>query len=158
MNNPLRRRFLACSLSSTALLPLLGLGLLKPRQVMAAEWQRSAFTAQTLQEAVRAYASGSASESRDIVINAPEIAENGAKVGIEVSSTLSNVKSLAVFAEKNPLPLCATLEFSPQVLPYARMELKISESTRLRVIAKTSDGKNHVAFRDIKVTLGGCGG
>jgi sulfur-oxidizing protein SoxY len=49
------------------------------------------------------------------------------------------------------------LEFAPNVLPWCRLQVKLAESTRLRVIVRTEDGKNHVAFREIKVTLGGCG-
>ena len=92
------------------------------------------------------------------MIAAPEIAENGAKVEVEITSNLANTRSLAIFADKNPMPMCSAIEFSGPVLPYLRAQLKLSESTRIRAIAKTADGKSHVAFREIKVTLGGCGG
>lgn len=154
----LRRRLLAGSGSTLLLGTLLGGGLLRPSRVLAAEWQRQAFTAHSISEALKAYVNGTPSESRDIVINAPEIAENGAKVPVEVTCNLPNAKSLAVFVDRNPMPLCATLDFYPNVLPYARMELKIAETSRLRAVVRTSDGKYHVAFREIKVTLGGCGG
>ena len=65
---------------------------------------------------------------------------------------------LAVFADKNPIPLCSSIEFSGSALPYLREQIKLSETTRIRVVARTSDGKSHVAFREVKVTLGGCGG
>ena len=94
----------------------------------------------------------------DIVIVAPEIAENGAKVEIEITSNVANTRSLAIFSDKNPMPLCSSIEFSGPALPYVREQLKLSETTRIRVVARTSDGKSHVAFREVKVTLGGCGG
>ena len=154
----LRRRFLKAGASAAALSPWLGSGLLLPTRVLAAEWQKNAFSARQINDALKAYGSTSAVESRDIVINAPEIAENGAKVEIEISSNIPNTRSLAVFADKNPMPLCSIIEFSGPVLPYVREQLKLSESMRIRVVAKTGDGKTHVAFREIKVTLGGCGG
>lgn len=153
----LRRRFLKGGVAA-AISPLLGTGLLVPCGVVAAEWNKSAFSARNIGDALKAYGSAGAGESRDILINAPEIAENGAKVDIEISSNVANTRSIAVFADRNPMPLCAAIEFSGPVLPYARTQLKLSESTRIRVVARTVDGKSYVAFRDIKVTLGGCGG
>jgi sulfur-oxidizing protein SoxY len=153
----LRRSLLKGSASAVLLTPLLGTGLLRPTAVLAAEWNRNAFAARTVNEALKAYDSGNAAESRDIVISAPEIAENGAKVEIEITSNIPNSRSLAVFADKNPFPFCASLEFSSAVLPYARLQVKLAETTRLRGVIKTADGKSHIAYRDIKVTLGGCG-
>ena len=157
MTTELRRRLLKGS-AAALLMPLLGSGLLLPGRVLAAEWNRNAFTAHSVAEALKASGVTQAGESRDIVIAAPEIAENGAKVDIEITSNLPGTRSLAIFADKNPMPLAATLEFAGTALPYARVQLKLAESTRLRVVARTNDGKQHVALREIKVTLGGCGG
>lgn len=154
----LRRRFLKAGASAALLSPLLGTGLLLPTRVLAAEWNRPAFTSRNVGDALKNYGSATATETRDIVINAPEIAENGAKVEVEVSCNVANTRSLAIFADKNPMPLCSAIEFSGPVLPYVREQIKLSETTRIRVVAKTGDGKSHVAFREIKVTLGGCGG
>ncbi|WP_295007838.1 thiosulfate oxidation carrier protein SoxY [uncultured Dechloromonas sp.] len=154
----LRRHFLKGGLSAALLAPLLGTGLLTPSRVLAADWNRPAFTARNVGDALKAYGSANAAESRDILINAPEIAENGAKVEIEITSNIANTRNLAVFADKNPMPLCSSIEFSGPVLPYLREQIKLSETTRIRVVARTGEGKFHVAFREIKVTLGGCGG
>jgi sulfur-oxidizing protein SoxY len=126
--------------------------------VLAADWNRAAFTARSLGDALRAYGTSGAAETRDILINAPEIAENGAKVDIEISSQLAETRSIALFADRNPMPLCAALDLAPGVLPWCKLQVKLAESTRLRAVVRTADGKSHVAFRDIKVTLGGCGG
>ncbi len=155
--NELRRRLLQGS-AAALITPFLGAGLLIPTRALAADWNRNAFTARNANDALTAYGAATAIESRDIVINAPEIAENGAKVEVEITSNLSNTRSVAVFADKNPMPLCATLSFSGTALPFARLQLKLAETTRVRAVVKTADGKNHVAFREIKVTLGGCGG
>lgn len=154
----LRRQFLQGGISAALLTPLIGTGLLMPTRLLAAEWNQTAFTAHTVTDALKAYAASNAVESREIVINAPEIAENGAKVDIEIICNLANTGSLAIFAEKNPMPLCAVAEFSGPVLPYLRAQLKLAETMRIRVVAKTAEGKSWIAFREIKVTLGGCGG
>lgn len=153
-----RRRLLKGGVSASLLTPLLGTGLLMPGTVLAADWNRPAFTARNVGDALKAYGTTNAAESRDIIINAPEIAENGAKVEVEISSNLANTRSLAIFADKNPMPLCSVLEFSGAALPYAKVQLKLAETMRIRAVARTNDGKSHVAFREIKVTLGGCGG
>ena len=153
----LRRKLLKGG-SAALIAPWLGTGLLLPGKVLAAEWNRNAFTARQAAEALKAYGVTNATESRDIVINAPEIAENGAKVEIDISSNVPNTRSIAVFADKNPMPLCAAIEFNGNALPYARLQLKLAETMRIRAVAKAGDGKFHVAYREIKVTTGGCGG
>jgi sulfur-oxidizing protein SoxY len=107
---------------------------------------------------LKAYGAGNAGESRDIVITAPEIAENGAKVEVEIASNLPDTRSIAVFSDRNPMPLCAALEFGRAALPFSRLQLKLAETTRVRAVVKTGDGRTHIASREIKVTLGGCGG
>ena len=154
--NPLRRMLLR-GVAASALWPVLGTGLLVPGRVLAGEWSRAAFTAININDALKAYGSP-ATETRDIQINAPEIAENGAKVEVEITSNVANSRRIALFADKNPMPLCAALEFSGAALPFARMQLKLAETTRVRVVITTGDGKTWVASREIKVTLGGCGG
>ena len=155
--NELRRQLLK---GSTAALfaPWIGAGLLVPGRVIAAEWNRPAFTARNVNEALKAWGATNAAESRDIVINAPEIAENGAKVEIDITSQIPASRSIAIFADRNPMPLCAAISFSGGALPYCRAQLKLAESTRIRAVVKAGDGKTYVAFREIKVTLGGCGG
>ncbi|MEY2633308.1 MAG: thiosulfate oxidation carrier protein SoxY [Pseudomonadota bacterium] len=150
-----RRRFLARS-TAAVLLPWLGSGLVLPGRVLAAEWQRNAFTSRQVAEALKAYGTPTPQEVRDILIQAPEIAENGGKVDVEITVNVPGARSLAVFADRNPFPMCLSLDFAPNVQPYARMQLKLAESTRLRAVVKAADGKAYVAFREIKVTLGGC--
>jgi sulfur-oxidizing protein SoxY len=152
------RRTLLKGGSAALLAPFIGSGLLVPGRVLAAEWNRPAFSARSTADALKAHGSQAAVESRELLINAPEIAENGAKVDVEISSNLPNTRSLALFAEKNPMPLCSQLDFTPPALAYARVQIKLAETTRLRLVARTADNKTHVAFRDVKVTLGGCGG
>jgi sulfur-oxidizing protein SoxY len=154
----LRRKLLKGGVSATLLAPLLGTGLLIPRRALASEWKRAAFTAQSATDALNKLGATTSAESREIVLKAPEIAENGGKVEVEVLCNLADARSLLVVAEKNPMPLCAELNFKGKALPYAKLQLKLAESMRVRAIVRTGDGRYHVAFREIKVTLGGCGG
>lgn len=154
----MRRQLLKSGVSASLLIPLLGTGLLNPARLLAAEWQQTAFTANNIGDALKAWGAGNAAETPDIQIITPEIAENGAKVEIEITCNLPEARTLAVFADKNPMPLCASMDFSPPALPYVKIQLKMAETTRIRAVSRSSDGRTHVAFREIKVTLGGCGG
>ena len=154
----LRRKLLKGGTAAALLAPWLGTGLLVPGRVLAAEWNRAAFTARTIGEALKAYGAAAATESRDVLIVGPEIAENGAKVEVEITSQIPGTRNIAVFADKNPMPLCAAIDVAGAALPYCRLQLKLAETTRVRAVIKAGDGKSHVAFREIRVTLGGCGG
>ena len=156
--NELRRKLLKGGSTAALLAPWIGTGLLLPSRVIAAEWNKTAFTARSIGEALKAWGAANAGESRDIVVSAPEIAENGAKVEVDITSQVPATRSIAVFADRNPMPLCAAIEFSGGALPYCRVQIKLAETTRVRAAVKAADGKTYVAFREIKVTLGGCGG
>lgn len=152
----LRRTLLKAAGAGASLAPLLAAGLLSPKRVLAAEWLRPAFAATTLNAALKAYGGPASTENRDIVIGAPEIAENGAQVPVEITSNLPGDQTLAVFVEKNPTPLATALRFADGALPYVRLQLKIAESCRVRAVVQAADGKAYHASREIKVTLGGC--
>ena len=156
--NELRRKLLKGGSTAVLLAPWIGTGLLLPSRVIAAEWNKTAFTARSVGEALKIWGAANAAESRDIVVSAPEIAENGAKVEVDITSQVPATRSIAVFADRNPMPLCAAIEFSGGALPYCRVQIKLAETTRVRAAVKAADGKTYVAFREIKVTLGGCGG
>jgi len=154
--DPLRRILLKSAGATSAVGLLLIAGLLKPARVLAAEWQRQAFTATSFNEALKAYGVERSLDSRDIVINAPDISENGAQVPVDIVSNIPGNQTIAVFVEKNPTPLAASLSFANGALPQVRLQLKMAESSRLRVTVKAADGKTYHASREIKVTLGGC--
>lgn len=156
--NELRRKLLKGGSTAALLAPWIGTGLLLPSRVIAAEWNKTAFTARSVGEALKIWGAANAAESRDIVVSAPEIAENGAKVEVDITSQVPATRSIAVFADRNPMPLCAAIEFAGGALPYCRVQIKLAETTRVRAVVKAADGKTYVAFREIKVTLGGCGG
>lgn len=135
---------------------VLAAGLFAPLKALAA-WNKEAFGAKTAAEALKGLGVAGATESKDILIEAPQIAENGAVVPIEVTSTIPNTKSLSVVIEKNPFPLASKFDFLPGAVPYVRINVKIGESSLVRVVAEAG-GKYFSASKDVKITIGGCGG
>lgn len=138
------------------LLGALGALLATPLAALAA-WNESAFGAKTAQDALKGIGAGSFAPSSDIVIEAPQIAENGAVVPIEIAVSIPGTTSIAVVLDKNPFPLAARFEFKEGALPYVKVNVKMAETSDVRVVA-TAGGRHYVATREIKVTIGGCGG
>ena len=141
---------LSCSLLAvTSLIPTLSL----------AAWPKKAFKATTLNSAIEQLENGIEPEkSSKIKIKAPKLAENGSIVWIEVTTTLEDVESISILVEKNPSPLAAKFLISSGTEAYIYTRIKMRESSPVIALVKTGDGKLYTAQRDIKVTLGGCGG
>jgi sulfur-oxidizing protein SoxY len=123
----------------------------------AAAWNENAFGAKTAQDALKGLGAANPAPSKDIVIDAPQIAENGAVVPIEIVSNIPGTTSLAVVLEKNPFPLAAHFDFKEGALPYVKVNVKMAETSDVRVVA-SAGGRHYTATREIKVTIGGCGG
>jgi sulfur-oxidizing protein SoxY len=130
--------------------------LAKPFAALAA-WDEKAFGAKTAQDAMSGLGAGNAAPSKDIVIDAPQIAENGAVVPIEVSSAIPGTTAISVLIDKNPFPLAGRFEFKEGALPFVKLNVKMGETSDVRVLA-AAGGKHYSASREIKVTIGGCGG
>jgi sulfur-oxidizing protein SoxY len=130
--------------------------LARPLAALAA-WNESAFGAKTPQDALKEIGAANPAPSKEIVIDAPQIAENGAVVPIEISSNIPGTSSLAVVLEKNPFPLAAKFDFMEGATPYVKLNVKMAETADVRVVA-TAGGRHYSATREIKVTIGGCGG
>ena len=146
---PLRRTMLStlAALAGSLLLPLRAF----------AAWNKEAFQSKTAADALKGLGVGASTESKDIVIDAPQIAENGAVVPIEVSCNLPNTKSISLVVEKNPFPLAARFDFGDGALPYVKVNVKLGESSFVRVVAEAG-GRFYTASKEVKVTIGGCGG
>ena len=138
------------------LLGALAAALARPFAAFAA-WNESAFGAKTTQDALKGIGAANPAPSKDIVIEAPQIAENGAVVPIEITSNIPGTSSIAVVLEKNPFPLAAKFDFKEGALPYVKVNVKMAETSNVRVVA-AAGGKHHFATREVKVTIGGCGG
>ena len=131
--------------------------LLKPFAALSAAWNKDAFGAKTPQDALKGIGAGNPAPSKDLLIEAPQIAENGAVVPIEVSSAIAGTTAIAVIIEKNPFPLAAQFDFQNGALPYVKLNVKMNETSDVRAVA-TAGGRQYTATKEIKVTIGGCGG
>lgn len=149
-----RREILKRSATVAGLLA--GTGLF-PQYAFAA-FNKAAFDAKSIADAVKAFGGSAPVESKDVTLTAPDIAENGAVVPVDVSSSIPNTLFLAVLVDKNPLPLSAAFDFANGALPELALRLKLGQTSLVEVVAKTADGKFYRAKKEVKVTVGGCGG
>jgi sulfur-oxidizing protein SoxY len=153
-----RRQFLNHSAKVSAL--LLSAGLL-PAVFSGgahAAWNAAAFDAKTMADLMKAMGAGTPAESKDVSITGPDIAENGAVVPVGVSSALPGVKRLLVLVEKNPNVLSAAFDVTDSVEPSFSTRVKMGQSSNVYGVALMADGKVLFAQKEVKVTLGGCGG
>ncbi len=153
-----RRNFLQTSTGGAALLALVAAGLL-PQSALAAEHveKRAQFNGKTLDEVVKALGGSAAQQSAEIQLKAPEIAENGATVPVEITSKLPGTKSISILSEKNPHALSATFQIPDGTEPYVSTRVKIAETSKLYALVQTDKGYFYTD-QVVKVTLGGCGG
>jgi len=136
---------------------LVAIGLLNPATVSAQAFDAAAFNAKTLADTLKALGATGAAESKDIVITAPDIAENGAVVPVSVKSNLANTTQIALLVDKNPNLLAGSYDILAGAEPDVSMRIKMGQSSDVMAIVK-ADGKYYTTKKEIKVTLGGCGG
>ena len=149
-----RRSMMTRSAAVAALLA--GAGVL-PAQAQAA-WNKAAFDAKGIDDVLKALGIARPVESQDIVFTAPDIAENGAVVPIAASTALPGVKRIAFLVEKNPTTLAGVFEFSDAVETSVATRIKMGQTSNVLAVAILGDGKVLYAQKEVKVTLGGCGG
>lgn len=155
--NMKRRVFLKGTMASGAVAVAVGAGLLSPRQVLAA-WPKSAFEAKDVSGAMNGlFGSDLAPASKDIEVDAPDIAENGAVVPVKVKTSLSNVESISIISEKNPTPLVAKFNMTDKTEGHISTRIKMGQSSNVIAVVKAG-GKLYSARKEVKVTIGGCGG
>lgn len=156
MNNQ-RRIMLKGSLAASALGVAVGAGLLTPRAVLAA-WPEAAFKAKDAAGAMTALTGlDQMSESADIRIKAPDIAENGAVVPVTVETSIEGVESISVIAVNNPAPLVASFELGEGAIGFVSTRIKMGKSGDVIAVVKAG-GKLQSTKKEVKVTIGGCGG
>ena len=153
----LRRTFLKSAGIAGSVVVAIGAGLLKSGEALAAAWNTNAFTAKNISDAMTAAGFAGAVESKDISIKAPEIAENGAVVPVEITSSIPGTTSVAIFVEKNPTPMVGSFDFMAGAEPYISTRIKMGQTSLVRVAVKAG-GKTYMASKEVKVTIGGCGG
>lgn len=123
-----------------------------------AAWNKNAFEAKSVAEVAKAFGAGAPAESKDVTLTAPDIAENGAVVPLGAATTLAGVKHLLILVEKNPNTLVAKFDVSDAVDANFSTRAKMGQSSDVYALAITGDGKALFAKKEVKVTLGGCGG
>ena len=150
-----RRKILKTGGGLTLLSLVAAAGWLRPGDAHAADWNKAAFD-----KALRRHAEGAGRVGRrkaGHLVSTPDIAENGAVVPIGIASTIPKTESIAILIEKNPNMLAAVFDIPPGTDPAINTRVKMGQSSNVYALVK-ADGKYYVASKEIKVTLGGCGG
>jgi sulfur-oxidizing protein SoxY len=152
-----RREVLSHSAKVAALLA--AAGLLPPlAQAQASAYNAAAFEAKTLAEVMKAWGGAAPSASKDVTVTGPDIAENGAVVPVGAATSLPGVKRLLILVEKNPATLAAAFDVTDAIEANFSTRVKMGQSSNVFAVAMMADGRVLFAQKEVKVTLGGCGG
>ena len=153
-----RREALKAGGGVTLLALIAAAGWAVPQAAQAQTWNKAAFDAKTMDETMKSLGGGAAAQSKDITfVSTPDIAENGAVVPVGVTSAIPKTESIAILIEKNPSMLAASFEIPAGTDPSISTRVKMGQTSNVYALVK-ADGKYYVAAKEIKVTLGGCGG
>ena len=153
-----RREVLRTSSGTMVMALAASAGLLKADAAYAEEWNKTAFEVKNLNDVVKALGGTTATESKDIsFVNAPDIAENGAVVPVGAASKIPKTESIAILVEKNPNALSANFTIPDGTDPTITTRVKMGQTSNIYALVK-ADGKYFYAVKEVKVTLGGCGG
>jgi sulfur-oxidizing protein SoxY len=155
--NGARRRALRNGSGLAALGLLFAAGFLKVQDALAANWNKAAFESKSIDETLKALGGGKTASSSDIAMTVPDIAENGAVVPVSITSRLANTQSIAILVEKNPNMLAASFDIPDGTEPSVSTRVKMGQTSNVYALVK-ADGKFYTAVKEVKVTLGGCGG
>jgi sulfur-oxidizing protein SoxY len=143
---------------STVFGVLAAAGLLaRPARAQQPSWNKAAFESKNLNDALKALGGAGVAESKDISINAPDIAENGAVVPVGISSKIPNTQAVYILVDKNPNWLAAGFNIPAGTEPSVSTRIKMGQTSNVLALVK-ADGKFFVNSKEVKVTLGGCGG
>jgi sulfur-oxidizing protein SoxY len=152
-----RREMLSQSAKVATLLAAVGM-LPAVAQAQAGAFNTAAFAAKTMPELMKSLGAGAPTESKEVTVTGPDIAENGAVVPVGAATTLAGVKSLLILVEKNPAMLVAMFDVTDAVDANISTRVKMGQSSDVYAVAMMNDGKVLFAKKEVKVTLGGCGG
>jgi len=149
-----RRRALKTGGGVGLLCLLAASGLIQPG-IASAEWQKAAFAAKNMDEALDALGITIPEESTFIKLTIPDIAENGAVVPVTVESSLSRTEQIAILVDKNPTALVANFVIPEGTEGYISTKIKMAQTATVIALVKVN-GKFYRASREVKVTAGGC--
>jgi sulfur-oxidizing protein SoxY len=134
-----------------------GLMTAEQAQAQQAAWNKAAFDTKSVDDTVKALGGASAAQSGDIAITAPDIAENGAVVPVGVTSKIPNTQAIYILVEKNPNTLAAGFAIPAGTEANIATRIKMGQTSNVYAVVK-ADNKFYTASKEVKVTLGGCGG
>jgi len=155
--NLLRRKFLKTATYVGATASAIGAGVLIPQRVLGA-YDAAAFAAKDVNGAISASMGTDQHTASDAIkLKAPDIAENGAVVPVTVSSSMSNVETISIIASANPSPLTSVYQLSPACETFVSTRIKMVKTSNVIAVLK-ADGKLYSTSKEVKVTIGGCGG
>ena len=154
---PTRRHLLTQSAQLAGLLAAVGM-LPELAHAQAAGFNAAAFEAKTMADLMKVLGGRAPVESKDVTITGPDIAENGAVVPVGASTALPGVKRMLLLVEKNPSVLSALFDVTDAVDASFSTRVKMGQSSNVFAVAMMNDGRVLYAQKEIKVTLGGCGG
>ncbi len=153
----MRRNTLKAGGGAGLLALLAAAGIMRPGELLAADWNKAAFEVKSTQDAMKVLGAGSPATSADIILRAADIAENGAVVPIGVESKIPGTESIAILVDKNPNPLAASFSVPAGTEPSVTTRVKLGQTSDVYALVK-ANGKYYVSKKEIKVTIGGCGG
>jgi sulfur-oxidizing protein SoxY len=153
----LRRKLLRAIGAAAPLMLAAGAGLSRTGSAFAAVWNKSGFEAKATADALKSLGVAGAQPSKDITLTAPDIAENGAQVPVTITSRIPNTQNISIIIDKNPFPLNSSYDFANGADAYVSIKLKMGQTSNVIAVIK-ADGKFFTASKEIKVTIGGCGG
>ncbi|WP_158668787.1 thiosulfate oxidation carrier protein SoxY [Bradyrhizobium guangdongense] len=151
------RRLILQGAASVALLGLGNLPFAPARSAANDKYPEEAFKQKNEADAIKTLYGKTAEPSDKVKLDAPEIAENGGVVPISVTTSLDKVTSISFFVAENPFALAASYKISNGTIPAVANRLKMAKTTKLTAIVE-ADGKLYSATKEVKVTVGGCGG
>src|SRR3954467_4030661 len=149
-------------LKGAAVLALLGIAgvrfdLTRAFAAVNDKYPEDAFKQKNSDDAIKALYGKTAEASDKVKLDAPEIAENGAVVPISVSSSLADVTSISILVSENPNALAASYKIPAGTVPSVANRLKMAKTTNVIAIVEAG-GKLYSTTKEVKVTVGGCGG
>ncbi|HUL66971.1 MAG TPA: thiosulfate oxidation carrier protein SoxY [Burkholderiaceae bacterium] len=135
------------------------IGMLTEEEALAQQqaWNKAAFETKNPRDTIKALGGSSAAESKDITMTVPDIAENGAVVPVAVASRIPGTQNIYILVEKNPNTLAAGFTLPQGTEPSISTRVKMAQTSNVLAVVKAND-QFYVASREVKVTLGGCGG
>jgi sulfur-oxidizing protein SoxY len=154
--NMQRRNVLKGAGAAGAVSVAVAAGLLKPTLAHASNWNKAAFENKSLADVMNMMG-GTGAAGGDVTVKAPDIAENGAVVPVEITSNVAGTDTITIIGEKNALPLIATFGLMNGAQGFVSTRIKMGTTSNVTALVKAG-GKAYKASKEVKVTIGGCGG